>query len=345
MNRYDDYYNFRLATINDVDDIMSFIGSEWKKDHILAQDKEFFLWQYGRSEYGDLDNINVALLTDKQNEILGITGFIAYSDDKDRFDIAPALTKVKEAGLLPMTGIEFMKRQMELVGERHHISSGTNPKTIKPIYERVFKYRVGVMQQYYMLNDQVKLYNIAKIERKEIVVPTQSGYQLVEFNQLEEVENEFDLSADYDKMPYKSKEYLKKRYFEHPIYKYKKWKIIAAGGDVVALLFGREISINNSKVLRLVDYRGDAEFIYRLGTAIRTIMYQEQYEYVDMMADVLDEKKMRENGFVLLDYGGTEIVPNYFEPFVRENVKIHYENDGDCIIFKAEGDQDRPNYR
>lgn len=345
MNRYDEYYNFRLATIDDVDDIMNFIGTEWKKDHILAQDKEFFLWQYGRSEYGDLDNINIVLLTDKQKKILGITGFIAYSDDKDRFDIAPALTKVKEAGLLPMTGIEFMKRQMELVGERHHISSGTNPKTIKPIYERVFKFRVGVMQQYYMLNDQVEQYSIAKVERKEIVVPKQSGYQLVEFNQLDEIENEFDLSADYDKMPYKSREYLNKRYFQHPVYKYKKWKIKAAGGDVVALLFGREISVNKSKVLRLVDYRGDVEHIYRLGAEIQAIMNQNQYEYVDMMVDLLDEEKMRENGFVLLDHDGAEIVPNYFEPFVRENVKIHYENDGECIIFKAEGDQDRPNYR
>lgn len=345
MNRYDDKYIFRLATVDDVDDIMGFIGCEWNKDHILAHDKELFLWQYGRSEYRDFENINVMLITDKQNEILGMIGFIAYSEDKSRFDIAPAMTKVRGDGLLPMTGIEFMKRQMKVVGERHHISSGTNPKTIKPLYERVFKFRVGIMQQYYMLNDEMEYYNIAKIEKKEFITPKQTGYKLNEINSLEDVEKEFDLSADYQHVPYKSKEYLTKRYFEHPIYKYKKWSIESNKGDVVGLLFGREILLNGSKVLRLVDFRGDIEHIYELGEPISMIMYQGQYEYVDLMVDLLDCSKMRDNGFMLLDYEDVNIIPNYFEPFVRENIKNHFENDGDCVIFKADGDQDRPNYR
>ena len=38
------------------------------------------------------------------------------------------------------------------------------------------------------------------------------------------------------------------------------------------------------------------------------------------------------------------IIPNYFEPFVRENIEINcaFRSQLDYIIFKADADQDRP---
>ena len=46
MNRFDDYYVFRRATIEDCDMIMSFIADEWpKKNHIKNEwyiNKRFF---------------------------------------------------------------------------------------------------------------------------------------------------------------------------------------------------------------------------------------------------------------------------------------------------------------
>ena len=59
MNAYDKKYIFRLAVITDVPDIMKYIDQEWKNGHILACNKEFFLWQYGNIEYEDYENINV----------------------------------------------------------------------------------------------------------------------------------------------------------------------------------------------------------------------------------------------------------------------------------------------
>ena len=38
------------------------------------------------------------------------------------------------------------------------------------------------------------------------------------------------------------------------------------------------------------------------------------------------------------------IIPNYFSPFIRENIDIYIRyNDDSTRFFKADGDQDRPN--
>ena len=133
-NKYDEVYDFKLASINDTDRIMDFIKREWASDHILAHDKELFLWQYDRSEYGDKDSLNFILLTDKKDNLLGIIGFVAY--DENNISITPALTKVVPHGLLPLTGLEFMIRQAQIVGEKNNFASGINPTTVVPLRVR-----------------------------------------------------------------------------------------------------------------------------------------------------------------------------------------------------------------
>ena len=44
-----------IATIKDVDEIMKYIDLEWKRDHILSVNKDFFNFQHENGE-----NINLA---------------------------------------------------------------------------------------------------------------------------------------------------------------------------------------------------------------------------------------------------------------------------------------------
>ena len=39
-NKYDKLYDFRIATVEDIDNIMKFIHDEWGENHILAHDKK-----------------------------------------------------------------------------------------------------------------------------------------------------------------------------------------------------------------------------------------------------------------------------------------------------------------
>lgn len=341
-NKYDEVYNYRMATVDDVDNIMNFIRQEWAENHILARNKELFLWQYGRTEYGDNKGINFVLMTDKKGEILGIIGFVSY--DPDNNSISTAITCVKAEGLLPMSGLELMKRQMQIVGEKVQFSSGTNPNTILPLFKRVFHMTTGIMQQYYMLNAEVKDYHIAVpdascIEEKFIT----TGFTIEEIHDFKEIEDCFDLYKIRENMVYKSPEFLNKRYFKHPVYNYKKWFVRNESGERADILFGREIEREGVKILRLVDYRGNLDDLKELGKPLHDLMKEKKYEYIDLMVSDLSDYHLDKAGFHLLDPDGNTIIPHYFEPFVRENKKNYFQNETDVVIFKADGDQDRPN--
>lgn len=345
-NKYEQLYDFRIATIEDVDDIMKFIHVEWGDNHILAHDRALFVWQYGCSEYGDNKTINVVLMTEKSGQIVGMIGFIPYSDNKKHLHISTAITKISSKNIMPMAGIELMRRQTVLVGEEANFASGTNPNTILPIFERIFKHKVGIMQQYYILNESISTYRVAVPNREEYNNSFQpSGYTLVEVDTFAGLCEKYDLNEINDHMSIKSPNYIKKRFFEHPYYLYRKWVLADEEGKGVGVIFGREITVAQTRILRFVDYRGNLAHLEKLGTALHNLINEENYEYVDLMASDLTKVKMRDAGFNLLNPDGDAVIPHYFEPYIQRNIKNYYQTNYDLVIFKADGDQDRPNKR
>lgn len=340
-NKYDEVYNYRLANVDDADTIMKFIREEWAENHILGNDKAFFMWQYGRKEYHDNFGLNFVLMTDKTGRLLGIIGFISY-DENNQY-ISTTMAKVLPGALLPMSGVELVKRQMNIVGERENFASGTNNKTMLPLYERVFLHKTGIMQQYYILNPDVKKYVIARVGENEHCKDFRiTEYSIMEFQNYNDISALYDFDEVNENMPVKSKEFIKKRYFEHPIYTYKKWIIRNERQRCVGILFGREIVQNGAKILRFVDYRGNLRHLSKIGLPLHNLMIENRYEYLDLMASNLSEYHMDEAGFTLLDPDGKTVIPNYFEPFVQSNIKNYYQTKNDIVIFKADGDQDRP---
>lgn len=342
-NKYDEVYNYRRANVDDADMIMKFIREEWGEKHILGNDKAFFMWQYGRTEYQDNSGLNFVLMTDKKDYLLGIIGFISY-DENNKY-ISPTMTKSSPRAPLPMSGLEFMKRQMKIIGEIEHFASGTNNRTILPLYEKVFHHKTGIMQQYYILNPDMKKFVIAQPEEKEFRKDYSiTGYSFMEIQDFKEISILYDFDEVNENMPIKSKEFIKKRYFEHPIYTYKKWIIKNESERCVGVLFGREIEQNGAKILRLVDYRGNLSHLGKIGLPLHNLFIKNGYEYLDLVASDLDAYHMDEAGFSLLDPDGKTVIPSYFEPFVQMNIKNYYQTRNNIVIFKADGDQDRPNF-
>ena len=54
----------RFAKLLDTDNIMKFIHSHWKENHILSRDKDLFLY-----DYQDNDMINFVIAIDNKNNI------------------------------------------------------------------------------------------------------------------------------------------------------------------------------------------------------------------------------------------------------------------------------------
>ena len=68
------------------------------------------------------------------------------------------------------------------------------------------------------------------------------------------------------------------------------------------------------------------------------------YEYVDFYCHGIPIETMKKLGFKLKDEYDSNIIPNYFEPFIQENIPIYFftTSNENSYIFKADGDQDRP---
>jgi hypothetical protein len=52
-------------------------------------------------------------------------------------------------------------------------------------------------------------------------------------------------------------------------------------------------------------------------------------------------------GFIPVNPSGGDIVPDHFEPFEQRNAPIRFaiKTDRPVVIFKGDGDQDRPNVK
>lgn len=345
MNRYDEFFDFRMAAERDIDAVMQFIRENWDASHILGNDREFFEYHYGNREGG----INVFLMLDKKQEIAGIIGFIQYSPKNENNYLTISIIKVKNALPLPMCGVEFMKRFYEKFSALKEFGCGVNPKTMLPIYGRVFKYYTGRMDQFYYLNADIKDYRIitvlhsdaGDIRNKENEA---SQYELLKVENIRETT--FDFGKEYERLPFKDKEFLEKRYFNHPIFNYAVYGI-KNGEKCEGLIFTRKVDYNGASIILIVDFLGEMESLGHIREALRGILTEENAECFSFLAARIPHDILERSGFRLLAPGQEDvIIPTYFEPFVNANIDNYYiSNEEDIIICKASGDQDNPKYR
>ncbi len=339
MNRYDETHIFRTATIEDTDAIMNFIKIYWGENHILARDKEFLLYEYGNGE-----QLNFNLAIDKKTGQLDVVmGFYLYSDNREKCDSSGGLLKVNPNCRIPFIGMEVVRRHIANIG-RVYVGNGANPKTALPLEKRILGHFGGKLKQFYRINckEQFKVAIIKNRVVRTIAEPIQKG--LYPVFSIEEMYSKFDDESFKKRITYKDRNYVAKRYFEHPIYNYKLYSI--GTENVKTVLVMREVSCNGGKIIRIVDVLGDEKELAYIGQAVQRILEENHYEYIDIYEHGIEDTVMERAGFVQRKDNDENIIPNYFEPYVAQNVEIYYHTSCECAkIFKADGDQDRPNYR
>ena len=113
-------------------------------------------------------------------------------------------------------------------------------------------------------------------------------------------------------------------------------------GRVDTVLVMREVEAKERKILRIVDILGEYSELQYTTKAIDCLLTEGAYEYIDLYETGLDDDMLKKSGFV--DRTETDnIIPNYFEPDLQENIDINYfTTDADIVLFKGDGDQDRP---
>jgi hypothetical protein len=329
-----------IAKVEDTNEIMKFINDEWKKNHILSVNKKFFLY-----EYGNKDLLNFVIFKNSFNKINGILGFLKSSSDQNA-TVWTTMWKVSKSNGSPMLGIELLNFLREQ-GYKSIMSSGINENTVE-IY-KYLKFKVGSLSQYFLLNEELSKYKIAIVPKdypkKKFKIENNKEFFFKKLN-LNDLKTKFDFNKYYYRKPFKDFNYFKKRFFEHPIYAYDIYGVFN-NTSLLSILVTRINEYKKTSCIRIIDFYGEetvlSTFIYNL----KKIMYSEDHEYIDFFSNGLDEKIIFNSGFLKLDSSNRDVViPNYFEPFVRNNINIKYFSDTKDLknlrIFKGDGDQDRP---
>ena len=347
MNKFDNRYEFRLAKREEIPQLMKFIEDYWGKNHILAHDRKLFDWMYVIKD--DNEHVNVAVAIDKNTQTIEqFFGIIDCSATHDlgKKDIWGALWKVcPEHDNFPFLGVELVKRLPQIKPHREYLGNGSNPQTSAKLLRNVFHWYTENMKHYFLLNPNKTEFHIARIiDRPSPIVTKNALIKICTLTDINAVCQHFDFDS-VTTIPYKDAWYFNHRYFEHPYYHYIVWGLQENDtANHTALLVMREVQANGAKALRIVDYMGDSSLLHGIYPHLCDYLVEHDYEYVDFYFTGLNEVDAQAAGFTQRREEDNNIIPNYFEPFEQKNVEIiSHHMTPNALIFRGDGDQDRPN--
>lgn len=327
----------RLATEKDYQNMIDFIDKHWKKDHALVKSKELFDWQHKEGE-----EYNVYIAMDGQL-MVGIFCFISLQHydktlDQSKKDFTGANWKALEDLGYPGVGMALMKTLWRRKDFNSFGGLGTS-ETAQKLYT-ILKMKNYLYNQFYIANNSITDFKVAK----NPITSASTGNEFINWN----IEISYNLNAintpEYHYLPKKNKEFFINRFQYHPIYKYIYW-VIKNEDDIVNVWIVRRIVVDGHSIFRIVDVMGDLSLLPSLHKQVQKLLQQEHAEYVDFVNYGVDENTFYNIGFQKLDVDSDEtIIPSYFEPFERRNIKLGltFKSPFDYVAFQADGDRDRP---
>ena len=149
--------------------------------------------------------------------------------------------------------------------------------------------------------------------------------------------------------PVKDTWYLRRRYFRYPYFHYDVWAA-RGNGKLLAYVVTRTVTAEETgcvPVVRLVDFIGEDAVLPRLGGALDAILNRAGGEYMDCYNAGIPAEVWQAAGFTERLEGDGSVIPNYLTPPLLENTEYYYftNKPENFVLFKADGDQDRPNLK
>lgn len=327
--------DIKFCEADDVKKLQLFINEHWKENHILAIDENLLRWQHFDVQTNRYNF--VAGFDNSTGEIAGILGFIPVnqydSDSPSNKDIWLAIWKIKDGytGL----GLELLNFLIDFYKPDTIGSIGINKK-VKRLY-KALNFSTGFLEQYYLLNPEIKDFKIAKVTGQSIeLINEKSECKIVKLDSLS------GLNIKLCYKPYKSIEYLENRYLRHPYYKYSFFAVLLEN-EIKFVFVARKVVVSDSSCLRIVDVLGDLSSVGSIKSELIDLLIGEKCEFIDCLNYGIDSLVFENLGFSRIN--SDIVIPNYFEPFLQENILIEfaYLSKHDVYtIFKGDSDQDRP---
>lgn len=342
-------YDIHFCKEEEVDELIEFLKKYWKENHIFVLSRKLFDWQhYDAAEH----RYNYVVAKHKvTNEIHSILGFVPTSQfDKEikNMEIWPCIWKSRDDVKVKGLGIilyYYLKENLPI----ETISILGISEIALSIYKH-WNFETGKIHHYYMMNESLEQYQLmsgyegaSKYEPAKIDEDIQiKEYGIKEY---EDISEDAEIFSCLNK--YKSKKYYIHRFFEHPSYQYQ-FIGMEKNGKLLGIIIARKCGKESNYCLRIVDYIGSIKRMQGSRAAVMSYLKKNNYEYIDFVEVGLNAKDLNEAGFVDKKSEKGLIIPNYFEPFLMENIALDYAfktvvEDSKEEFFKADADQDRPN--
>jgi hypothetical protein len=343
---YEDY-DIRFCRVDEHADIRTFLKDYWREDHIFVLSKEMLDFQHLDKKN---NRYNFVIAREKiSGDIHAILGFVPTSQYDNNIQdtmIWPCIWKSRK---------DIDRKGLGVI-LYYHLKTNIEIETISilgiseialSIY-RHWDFQTGEIEQYVYPNFKAKS-NISKglIEEASGEFENVDSFGLSKITEQEYSNISSDNRIFFVNSKYKSKDYYLNRFFRHPIYQYD-FLEITDDKEIRGILIVRACGDGKNECLRIVDCIGEVDCLIGVKFQLQLYLQDNMYEYVDFIEVGLDDALLKAAGFYRRKDYPNVIVPNYFEPFLQENVDLDYAyktivEDSKLIFFKADADQDRPN--
>ncbi|HEP1843368.1 TPA: hypothetical protein VCA72_000469 [Streptococcus suis] len=314
-----------LLTNENREELREFLKNHWRENHIFVEDPEYFAYEVD----------NFTMYRNEQGKIVACLGYMVYNDKQDASHF---IWKAIEKG----TGAVLLDYLLE--NFRSLSGPGMNPGTL-PFYDKR-GHVTGRMNHYYRLNTTLSEFMIASIKQLPTFKPLKAKGNVEIVESMEKLLSNMDYnSMEHYPNIFKSKKFFEKRYFNHYYYTYN----ILATRDRIneeydAILVYRLVEAEGKTCVRIIDFLGKEERFEDFIAFLDELIKEKGYEYIDIYEIGLGVETLERAGLVERTEDDINIIPNYFEPFEKRNVEVHYmttikEN---VRMFRGDGDQDRP---
>ena len=326
-------YTFRRALRGDGDAVIDFLNRNWGSRHPLVNLPDYFTYYY-RNGDPQAEQLNF-LLCLAGDAIAAVCGYIPASQSGEDIWISIWCADRCAKG----SGLELMSRVLELTGAKRMSCNNIRPNTI-PFYE-FLGYTGARMGHFYRLAPRPD-YRVARV-KTPVRLPVGGSGALRPLADAAALRAAFAPPANA--VPHKDLWYLTRRYFAYPRQKYLVYGGFL-GGQCPLLFCLRRVEVCGTAVLRLVDIVGDRAQLPQFGAALDALLTQQDAEYIDCYCAGVPAALMAAAGFCERpEQSGEVLIPHYLTPPLFENVEYYYFTSvtEDFAMFRADGDQDRPN--
>lgn len=328
----------RRAVVADYPTIRDFLQREWDPNHVFVKNPSLFMWQHLESDTGYL-NFLVLEVGDKIQSLLGYVPFRKWSKSVSRNCVFLAIWKTAETCTVPGAGIHLLKQIPNITGADFVGAIGISSIAL-PIYKRL-GYETGLMDHFVIFNSKPAQGLIQRAPNLEIA-RGKTQLRRISFYLDAPLLDEVCASNNSSK----NAEYLLARYGQHPKYSYELQLLELEDAKVV--LVTRCIQVQESFVCRIVDAVGDFSVIEKSAGALRKLVEEQGFEYIDIYSFGLDKEGMVAGGFFSRTPESSVVIPNHFEPLVMKNTELAFawknlRSNEPIVFFRGDSDQDRPN--